>query len=269
MSGGIQEALLRVHEFDRGMGIDVDVHESKNPDGFLFGDIPADQPIHPSYEATFELCQKFNPYNRSDSEVSDEDIDTYLSSLIETGPIQEAFFVTGRDSLDDLKKAWFRRGRGFEHVICGEGGKGTKLGGYHFWYMHYKYERDGRAKYTGANYGKGNDQGGMADKRIVTGGMWMDPDGPGGKKPLRKSPKGGFTTGHSVSAFLAAGHIAFYGGSRVRGADLGGMGTEESPTRAGFKANLNGKTYDWTFHRMSADGGSSIRTFWPKWRPGN
>lgn len=263
----VDEALLTLDQTDRPYRVAVEVRERLHPeDGRLFGDLPAGVQLHPSYDATVALCERFDPYNRSDEEVSDAEILQYLEGLQDTAPILEAFFVTGRSSIEDLKNAWFRHGRGFEHVVCGEKGKGNKLGGYHFWYLHYVYERTGRARYTGADYGNDDVHAGMADTRIVTGGMTMDPDGDGPLPTLRKRPRGGFTVGHSVSVLLAAGHIAFYGGM-VRG-----HGHESfSPDPFGrVEANINGKTYPWTFHRQGSGtgDGSGIRTFWPRWVPG-
>ena len=256
--GDIDEALLRIHEFDRTLAVDVELQESLDPNGAkLFADLPEGTILDPSYDATFEFCQKFDPYNRSDAEVSDEEIEAYLEPLMETGPLLEAFYVTGRSSMDDLKNAWFRGGRGFEHVVCGETGRGTKLGGYHFWYMHYRYERDGRGSYEGANYGSLDPQAGMADTHIVTGNMSIDPDGPGGEAWLSKKPRGGFTVGHSVSAILAIGHLAIYGNKFILDPDIGGS------NRGLVETNVNGKTYPWTFHRQ----GGSVRTLWPRYVP--
>lgn len=266
----VDGALENLHEFDRGLAVEVAMNETANPRGAkLFVDLAGDTALHPSYDATYDFCQQFDPYNKTDSEVSDEAIDTYLETVMDTGPILEAFFVTGRDTKEDLKKAWFRGGRGFEHIICGETGKGSKLGGYHFWYLHYRYEREGRAEYLGADYGNIPVADGIADTRIATGKMSFDPDGPGGRRPLVKKPRGGFTVGNSVAAMLAAGHLAAYGNKlqiramatpaetlpEVVGVEL--MGAAEGV----FHANLNGKTYPWTFHKV---GQHSVRTLWPR-----
>lgn len=262
----VQQALLEIHQHDAAYALPAQAQESLDPGGaLLFVDLPADHPIHPSYEATVEFCGRFDPYNRSDDEVSDAEIDAYLAGLLDMAPIQEAFRVTGHATVEDLRAAWFRQGRGFEHVVCGEKGSGMKLGGFHFWYLHYRYEREDRASYLGADYGSFDPDSGLADTRIVTGRMTVDPDGPGGYPPLAKVPRGGFTVGHSVAALLAAGHLAAYGGLghewSVTDADDPALA---SPLEGVIDANLNGKTYPWTFHRE----GSTVRTLWPRFVPG-
>ncbi len=278
----VDDALLEVYLHDRPYRVTVPTHESLSPEGDrVFGDLPSGTRLHPSYEATWQLCQDMDPWNQSDDEVPEAKIDAYLESVRDMAPLLEAFHVTGRDSLEDLKNAWFRRGRGFEHVICGESGgrdEGTaKLGGYHFWYVHYRNEQVGKARYIGADYGSDDPQAGMADDRIVSGLMSWDPDGPGGRPAMEKKPRGGFIVGNSVATILAAGHMAFYGGkAKAKGKGKGGRDGEPAPAavdllaanpESKLYANLNGKVYLWTFHRMQKDGGSSIRTFWPRWVP--
>lgn len=262
-----QEALLSIHLFDQPYAVEVGLRERKDPrDGLLFHDLPEGTKLHPSFDATYELCNRFNAYNSSDSEVSEAEIDAYLETVVDMAPIQEAFRITGMDSIRDLRKSWFRGGRGFEHVICGEAGRGSKLGGYHFWYLQYRYEREGRAEYQGADYGKDPIKEGIADERIVTGKMAFDPDGDAGRPPLVKKPRGGFTVGHSVAAMLATGHIALHGDHR----DFLWTQCPEGDRNPGLltvlKANLNGKTYPWTFHKDSKS--NSVRTLWPRFVPG-
>lgn len=266
----VDSALRRIYENDRPHRVDVVLRERRSPeDGMLFEDLPDGEPLDPSYEATYDFCQRFDPYNKSDNEVSDAEIRAYLETLAETGPLLEAFFVTGNDSLEDLAKVWFRGGRGFEHVVCGEGSRG-KLGGYHFWYMQYRYEREGSAVYQGADYGSGGqfDEDGMADPALATGKMSWDPDGPGGERPLAKKPRGGFSVGNSVSALLAVGHLLAYGqgdqslvrqfSQLVRDPDDDQVFTQDV-----IQANLSGRVYPWTVHMQ----GKSLRTLWPRWVP--
>jgi hypothetical protein len=262
-AGSAQDALLNIHLFDRDYSVQTDLRESVKPrDGRVFGDFPEGTKLHSSYQATYDLCQLFNPYNRSSSEVSDASIDAYLEIVKDMAPIQEAFRVTGRDTVQDLKKAWFGSGRGFEHVICGESGKGMKLGGFHFWYLQYRYEREDRAEYRGADYGRDSVEVGIADRRIMTGKMSVDMDGEAGKPPLVKKPRGGFTVGHSVAAMLAAGHIALYGSHNDFLWNLDGNASLFTV----LQANLNGKAYPWTFHKDQ--GSNSVRTLWPRFVPG-
>jgi hypothetical protein len=262
-SNSPQEALLSIHLFDKPYAVEAELRERTDPrDGHLFADLPEGTKLHPSYDATYEFCQRFNAYNKSDSEVSDAEIDAYLAVVIDMDPIQEAFRITGKSSIEDLRKAWFRGGRGFEHVICGEGGSGMKLGGYHFWYLQYRYERDGRAEYQGADYGSDPISVGIADKLIATGKMSFDPDGDAGRPPLVKKPRGGFTVNHSVGAMLAAGLIAVHG----KTSDFLWNREGEFGLFTVLQANLNGKTYPWTFHKDQ--GSNSVRTLWPRFVPG-
>lgn len=249
-------ALLRIHEFDRPYAVPVVTREVADPEPghLLFETFPEATELHPSYELTYDFCQRFDPLNGDDEEVSDGEIREYLEQVVSMAPIQEAFRVTRRDSLEDLEKIWFRRGRGFEHVVCGEGSRSVadRLGGFHFWYMHYRYERQGRARFLGADYGRADPLAGLADHGVVTARLTWDPDGPEGPGlELSKQPRGGFTVGHSVAALLAVGHIAYY-----------------APYGRTFRANLNGKAYDWVFYRKWRKGASSVRTFWPRFEPG-
>lgn len=249
----VDAALLRLGELDAPYRVEVDIHERPAPsEGLLFGDHDGD--IHPSYEATVDFCREFDPFDSDDDEVSDARIREYLTPLLEMAPLAEAMRVTGRDRVEDLMAVWFRRGRGFEHVICGEtGGRDvprTKLGGYHYWYIHYRYERDGTARYLGSDYMRQDLAAGMADPHIVTGKFTWDPDGDGPHPVLSKRPVGGFSTGHSVAAMLAAGHLSFWGGKR-------------SPVTA----DLNGRPFQWTFYRMWRQGASSLRSYWPRFAP--
>lgn len=244
--------LLRIHELDAPYRVVVPTHErAEGEPGRLFGDLPPGTRLHESYQATFDFCQEFDPYDASDSEVSDARIRAYLESIQDMAPLREAFRVTRR-GLADLQAIWFRRGRGFEHVICGEsGGKiegGRKLGGYHFWYMQYRYEQAGTATYAGSRYWKTPLEEGIADRGVVAGMFTWDPDGPGGAAPMPKVPLGGFTVGNSVAALLALGHLGYYGARRHP-----------------VEANLNGKVYPFTFWRKWKDGASSVRTLWPRW----
>ncbi len=260
MAGGllpeIESALARLGELDRPYRLyPVTVEAERPADRRLFHGLPATPPPHPSYEATFEFCRRFDPWDEDDDEVPDREILAYLRTLVDMAPIREAFRVTGRARVEDLMRIWFRRGRGFEHVICGESGgqrEGVeRLGGYHFWYVHLRHEELGRAFYDGADYGRSGNAEGMADPGIVTGHLSWDVDGDGPRPPLRKQPVGGFTVGNSVAAMLAAGHIAFYGARR-------------NP----IDVDMNGKLYPWTFHRKWSDRASSIRSLWPRFVPG-
>jgi hypothetical protein len=252
----IRPTLLRLFHIDAPHALPVEMHEVAKvaPGAMLFLDLPVGIRMHPSYDLTYNFCQKFDPMNRVDDEVSDADIREYLRQIQGMAPIQEAFRVTRRRTVEDMAAIWFRRGRGFEHVVCGESGSHdrTRLGGYHFWYMHYRYEREGRAHYLGSDYGRASLEQGMADNAVVTGQFSWDPDGPEGPlAPMSKRPRGGFTVGHSVAAILAAGHIAYYGAEGKQ-----------------VEINLNGKAYPWTFYRRWRNRASSIRTLWPRFVPG-
>lgn len=260
----VDAALLRLYETDRPFKVAVHANESPAPGARLFDDLPPGAKLHPSYEATYALCQLHDAYNKSDTEVPEAAIDEYLASLQDMAPIQEALFVTGT-TLADLKASWFRAGRGFEHVICGEAGKSSAqdsppglmaqgLAGYHFWYLFYRYEREGRARYLGADYGGVDDPAGMMDPRIVSGKMAVDFDGQGPKPFMPKTPRGGFIVGNSAAVLLAAGHIIH-------------RGYGDAGDRSDFKANLNGKVYSWRFHTVDWEGRKSIRTFWPRFVP--
>lgn len=246
----VQSTLDGLHRLDAPYALPVRLREdpAPAPGQLLFFDLPSGLRLDPSYRATVDFCREFDPMNDGDEEVSDARIRAYLEPLADMAPLREAFRVTRR-GLDALQAIWFRRGHGFEHVICGEvGGRShDRLGGYHFWYLHYAYEREGTARYLGADYGPGSPAEGMADEGIVTGHFTWDPDGEGPLEPLPKVPRGGFSVGHSVAAMLAAGHLAYYG---AMGKDV--------------EANLNGHAYVWTFYRAWKDRASSLRTFWPR-----
>ncbi len=229
----------------------VDIRPLEREDrtrGRLFADLPAGTSIHPSYEATYQLCRKYDPYNRSDRDVPARDVKAYLETLVSMAPLAEAFRLIPGSSVDDLQRVWFGEGRGFEHVFCGEtggiGSKGPKLGGYHFWYVHYRYEQEGLAWYLGADYGRNNRRG-MADPKIVTGRFELDADGSGPKPAMSKQPKGGFSVGHSVASMLALGYIS-----------------AKKNIRSPLKADLTGTSYRWTMY-MDRKDVESLRTLWP------
>ena len=243
--GRVENAFQNIALWDQEYALEVPLFEKhRSKAGNLFGKINGK--VHSSYQETYDFCQLFNPMNRKDSEVSERAIDQYLGKVSQMKPIAEVLRLTNT-SVRDLKRTWFREGRGFEHVVCGEvGGRpgGYKLGGYHFWYMHYRYEQDGSARYLGEDYGSRNRNRGLKDNKLVTGDFSWDVDGPGGQSPLEKKPKGGFSTEHSVAAILALGHAIIY-----------------SNAQDSVLANINQKKYRWTFYTK----GKSMRTLWPSY----
>lgn len=244
-----KEALSKLAEWDRPYAVKVSVQEGPAPRrGPLFGALD-EASLHPSYQAAFELCQLYDPGNFSAQEVRTQAIDAFFQTVAPMRPIQEALAATGTQ-LKDLKRNWFGQGRGFEHVICGEMGgppDNRKLGGYHFWYLHARYEKLGSARYLGEAYSGRNRRQGLADSGIVTGNFDWDPDGSGGLPLLAKKPKGGFSVGHSVAPLLALGHLI--------------LETPALKAQRSVQADLNGRTYSWVFYASDAD--QSLRTLYP------
>lgn len=246
LAGPAVEAFFRdLAALDAPYRVPVVVREAERPapGARLFEDLPAGLRLHPSYEATYALCRRFDPMNGWGGEVGRAEAMGYLEGLADMAPIRAALALTGK-GLDDMARVWFSRGRGFEHVFAGESDSdgGRVLGGYHFWYVHYRYEREGKARYLGADYGRIPAARGLADPFIVTGKMSLDFDGPGPLPAYAKVPRGGFTVGHSAAAMLALGYVAFYA-------------TGYAPV----VADVGGRAYPWTVHRA----GPGIRTLWP------
>lgn len=229
---------LALVETDRPYRVDVEVREGDHG-GHLFGDLPRGTKLHPAYAATVKMCESFDPF--SDAGPDRAEIDAYLKLMADTGPILEALHATGETSLDGLRRTWFGDGGGFEHVFCGETKKGgRKLGGFHFWYTQYVWERDGRARYLGVNYGQADEDEGLAEERIVTGAFAVDWDGEGGR-PGASKKIGGFTVGHSPMVILALGHLTGIPGS------------------GRLEADVNGRPFRWQHFRHQG----SLRTLYP------
>jgi hypothetical protein len=190
-----------------------------------------------------------DPWDRDDREISPKRQRSYLALMKNSLPIRAALKLAGGD-METLRKTWFGAGRAFEHVFCGEsGGKRgdprPKLGGYHFWYTHYRYEREGKAWYDGSDYRKSQMQEGMRDGGIVTGMFRLDVDGSGPRPVMDKRPRGGFTVGNSPAAMLGLGYMV----ARLK---------PMSPV----SANLTGRPYHWTYFMDYRDD-QSLRTLWP------
>lgn len=204
----------------------------------LFLDIKGKIPA--SFDAAYELCKKFNPKSgTNDHSRLNGDIDKFLAQIKNDPVIVHALKSTGT-TIEDLKKNWFGSGLGFEHVVAGEV-KGSKVSGFHWWYVFYKDERKGDAEVITAMSDVGNDE-------IFTGSFYWDPDGDG-SAPRAKKSKGGFSNGHSVQALLAVGHIAVET-ARKFGSLPGAMT---------FYADINGETFTWQLYTM----GNSIRSLYP------
>lgn len=242
--------FAQLHELDRSLAAPVKMRERREETGpLLFEDLSRPEDLHPSYEATFELCKKMDPWDRDDTEVSVDEQRAYLATMVDTLPIRAALKIAGGD-MESLRKVWFGAGRGVEHILCGEsGGKrgdpDPKLGGYHFWYTHYRYAREGKASYDGSDYRKDRWDRGMADPGLVTARFRLDVDGPGPRPEMDKRPRGGFAVGNSAPGLLALGYVI----AKLK---------PEAPVRA----NLTGKTYGWRYHMDYRDD-SSLRTLWP------
>lgn len=234
-SQGIAAIFQQIHDRDNHK-INAPIYENGNGD--LFRELGA-QP-HESYQKTIELADQFNPKNKTnDHNRLRDEIDEYVEYLGQFETIQYALEATDTD-LNDLRKNWFGHGRGFEHTLNGEI-KGTKVGGYHWWYRYFVDQQDGKVEYVKTKKG-------ASDQNIFAGSFKWDPDGNG---PLPNAYKsfGGFTVGHSAHAMMALGHVAME--FAKRNGKKGGFV---------FEAPFRGKSYYWQVYTM----GGSLRSFYAK-----
>ena len=201
---------------------------STDTPGLLFDDLPPGQPIDPSYEETCNLCDQFDrAQDTGDYTSLDPAIRLYLDQVAQMKPLAYALGISGT-TVDDLYQTWFGPAQGFQHAICGEKDKANlnNTGGYHFWYRFYQEERrqgDGHVNFRCAI--EGEKDPGVATIRFD----WN----PLGNDDYRQKPIGGFTTGNSVAAMLALGHLA-----RVSGCDVSEGGND-------LVADINGHAYEW------------------------
>lgn len=239
-SGSFTDEIMgfakRIGELDRDR---VKVQLDESGKGPLFQSIQGAIPA--SYEATYQLCRKFDPRAKTnDHKRLNKEIDAYLRSIENDPCIRYALETTGT-KLEQLKANWFGSGLGFEHVIAGEL-KSSSVSGYHFWYCFYQDERANRARYQ-------QSLAGVNDDAIFTGRFTWDPDGQQGPLPNAKKSKGGFTTGCSAPALIALGHLAIEIAKR----------RSNCPSAFSFRANINGQTYRWQMYTV----GQSIRSLYP------
>jgi poly(U)-specific endoribonuclease len=236
--------------------------------------------IPPSKMRTYDLCrQLFENYalDQQDVEVETpeerEEVHNLLQAIVDTAPMQVARLyvqsqigttVSKERWYSTLLELWFRRftqesGRdlsAFEHIIVGEQ-KGSKVGGYHFWYKYYL--DDGLARQVDG--GRGNFPG-LSDDRItylsskasnsqsiypesvVISYRWKAPDYDAKKlRPLTK-PTGGFFVGCSIEGLMAIGTVRAH-----------------VSARAPKEAVINGARYDLKVFR--SDDNKNLRTFYP------
>jgi len=83
--GTAEERLQRIYELDKADQVVVAIHDvSRDSEAYLFEDLPAGTQLDPSYEASLELCQGFDPAPRTrDDEKEDvgRRIDAFLNSI--------------------------------------------------------------------------------------------------------------------------------------------------------------------------------------------
>ena len=227
---GAEAISDRIRELDGPDQLVAEIHETME-DGVerLFGWVSLEG-ADPSYEATYELCRLFDPTpdTRDDQDpVVSAAIDRYLELIAEKPVIRYALSVT-RSSISDLRNTWFGPTRAFEHVFAGEISADGSVGGYHWWYKFWREEQQGLVDYTRTVEG-------IDDPRIATICFTWDPDGVAKRFSTHEKSIGGFTVGDSPCALLALGFIAL----------KCGLNRYDWERRPDFKANLNGRQYEW------------------------
>ena len=183
---------------------------------------------------TYDLCrQLFENYalDQQDMEVETpeerEEIHNLLQAIVDTPPMQVArtyvesqigTTVSKERWYSTLLELWFRRFTqasgsdlsAFEHIIVGEQ-KGSKVGGYHFWYKYYlddgfaRQVPDARDKFPGLKddniiylASKASDSQLSFPESVTISYRWKAPDYKAQQlRPLTK-PTGGFFVGAGV-----------------------------------------------------------------------
>jgi poly(U)-specific endoribonuclease len=229
---------------------------------------------------TYDLCrQLFENYalDQQDVEVETpeerEEIHNLLQAIVDTPPMQVArtyvesqigTTVSKERWYSTLLELWFRRftqesGRdlsAFEHIIVGEQ-KGSKVGGYHFWYKYYlddglaRQVDGGRTNFPGLSddriiylESKASDSQLSFPESVVISYRWQAPDYDAKQlRPLTK-PTGGFFVGCSIEGLMAIGTVRAH-----------------VSARAPKEAVINGGRYDLKVFR--SDDKKNLRTFYP------
>lgn len=233
----ILEYCAPIHKLDRDF-VEVLKTSDFRATNYLFEDLIGKLPK--SYADTYELCKLHDPKaDTNDTKRLEKEIDAYLLGISNDPVIKHALKVTNT-TIEDLKRNWFGTGLGFEHVFAGEL-KGTKVGGYHWWYVFYGDERAGFTQVKESLKDHGN-------PNVFTGSFHWDPDGPG---PLPTGYKriGGFLLGNSAQSMFALGHIA------VEVARKHG----KVPGALRFNADVNGQEFTWQLYTQ----GGTVRTLYP------
>lgn len=229
---------------------------------------------------TYDLCrQLFENYalDQQDMEVETpeerEEIHNLLQAIVDTPPMQVArtyvesqigTTVSKERWYSTLLELWFRRFTqasgsdlsAFEHIIVGEQ-KGSKVGGYHFWYKYYlddgftRQVPDARDKFPGLKddniiylASKASDSQLSFPESVTISYRWKAPDYEAQQlRPLTK-PTGGFFVGCSIEGLMAIGTVRAHVGAR-----------------APKEAVINGARYDLKVFR--SDDNKNLRTFYP------
>lgn len=229
---------------------------------------------------TYDLCrQLFENYalDQQDMEVETpeerEEIHNLLQAIVDTPPMQVArtyvesqigTTVSKERWYSTLLELWFRRFTqasgsdlsAFEHIIVGEQ-KGSKVGGYHFWYKYYlddgfaRQVPDARDKFPGLKddniiylASKASDSQLSFPESVTISYRWKAPDYEAQQlRPLTK-PTGGFFVGCSIEGLMAIGTVRAH-----------------VSARAPKEAVINGARYDLKVFR--SDDNKNLRTFYP------
>jgi len=239
--GSPQELLAQLAALDAPHAARVRVRARPGAEGPPLLELEDEAGLHPSYEATAELCKLSEPWDRDDAEFPLEAQRAWLATMAEAAPLQRAMALVPGGDLEDVRRVWFGAGRGFEHVFCGEAGgpRGAEhLGGYHWWDRHRRLAHRQRARFLGVR-----GPASATSRESVLGQFEVDFDGGGPRPPLRKKTLGGFSVGHSPAPLVVLGYLV------VR--------LELTPP---VMANLTGTPRPWMVY---SDKGT-LRTLWPK-----
>ena len=275
-SGSGIPAILPDGDRDEAVGYVVVEEQGENADHVIFPEVK----IPDSKIKTYRLCETLlNNYALSQTQPEDivpeeiEEVQTFLETILNSPPMLVAReYVRGQIGqtianerwYQILHDIWFRRfttssGRdltGFEHVIVGEQ-KGSKIGGYHFWYKYYLDDIIGflgsdDIDYVGTRYdgrnkssGRRTTQGVLVPEVVTLAYKWDAYDYEARtRRPLFK-PIGGFWVGCSIEGLMALGTVRCY-----------------IEARAPKETIINNAKYALRVYRSPDD--RSMRTFYPE-----
>ncbi|MDJ0647545.1 MAG: lamin tail domain-containing protein [Xenococcaceae cyanobacterium MO_188.B19] len=261
---------------DETKGYVVVDENGSNPDHVLFSKVKI--PEHKL--ETYRLCETLlnnyalsqtQPETNTAEEISE--VQEFLNLILHSSPMKVARDYVQQQigqSITDarwyqiLHDIWFRQYdqgnnqdlSGFEHVIVGEQ-KGSKIGGYHFWYKYYLDDIIGflgsddisyiGTRYDGQNPNAGSltTQGVLVPEVVTLAYKWDAYDyQTRERRPLYK-PIGGFWVGCSIEGLMALGTVRCL-----------------IEARAPKETIINNAKYSLKVFR-SPDG-RSMRTFYPK-----